>query len=187
MSLLKQKCGQAPDLSLVSIESERLKLVPVSRKYSRDIFREFTADITRYMVPAPVDHIDEIYAFIDTSREKMVVGDQLVMAILETETGQLSGVCAIHGKESGVSAELGIWLKKSSQGKNLGREAIMRLVQWARDNLVLSGLLYPVDRDNIPSRKIAESLGGIVVAEGQRTSLSGASLNEWVYRISIGE
>lgn len=117
----------------------------------------------------------------------MAVGDQLVMAILETETGQFSGVCAIHGKEPGVTAELGIWLKKSSQGKKLGREAIMRLVQWARANLVLSGLVYPVDRDNIPSRKIAESLGGIVVAEGQRTSLSDTSLNEQVYRIDAGE
>ncbi|HHJ15740.1 MAG TPA: N-acetyltransferase [Gammaproteobacteria bacterium] len=187
MCLLKQKCSQTQDLSIVEIESTRLKLVPVSRKFARDIFREFTADITRYMVPKPVDHIDEIYAFIDTSREKMAVGDQLVMAILETETGQFSGVCAIHGKEPGVTAELGIWLKKSSQGKKLGREAIMRLVQWARANLVLSGLVYPVDRDNIPSRKIAESLGGIVVAEGQRTSLSDTSLNEQVYRIDAGE
>ncbi len=105
----------------------------------------------------------------------------------KTETGQFSGVCAIHGKEPGVTAEFGIWLKKSSQGKKLGREAITRLVQWARANVVLSGLVYPVDRDNIPSRKIAESLGGIVVAEGQRTSLSGTSLNEQVYRIDAGE
>ena len=187
MSLLKQKCSQILDLSCVEIESTRLKLVPVSRKFARDIFREFTADITRYMVPRPVDHIDEIYAFIDTSKEKMVAGDQLVMAILETDTGQFSGVCAIHGKEPGVTAELGIWLKKSSQGKKLGREAITRLVQWARANLVLSCLIYPVDRDNVPSRKIAESLGGIVVAEGQRISLSGASLNEQIYRIYARE
>jgi len=186
MRLLKQKCGQTLDLSLVEIETERLKLVPVSRKFARDIFREFTADITRYMVPTPVDHIDEIYAFINTSREKMAVGDQLVMAILETQTGQFSGVCAIHGKEPGVTAELGIWLKKSSQGKKLGLEAITHLVQWARANLVLSNFIYPVDKNNIPSRKIAESLVGIVVTEGQRTSLSGANLNEWVYRINIG-
>ncbi|MGV6806720.1 MAG: GNAT family N-acetyltransferase [bacterium] len=187
MNLLKQKCGQTLDLSLVAIESKRLKLVPISRQYARDIFREFTAEITRYMVPKPVDHIEEIYAFIDTSREKMLVGDQLVMVILETVTGQFSGVCAVHGKEPGVSAELGIWLKKSAQGKKLGREAVTCLAQWARVNLLLSGLFYPVDRDNIPSRKIAESLGGVVVAKGQRTSLSGTRLNEWVYRINTGE
>ena len=113
----------------------------------------------------------------------MAVGDQLVMAILETETGQFSGVCAIHGKEPGVTAELGIWLKKSSQGKKLGREAITRLVQWARANLVLSYFIYPVDKNNIPSRKIAESLGGIVMDEGQRASLSGNRLDELVYKV----
>ncbi len=187
MSLLKQKSGQVLDLSLVEIESTRLKLVPVSRALAQDIFREFTADITRYMVPKPVDHINEIYAFIDTSIEKMIVRDQLVMAILEIETGQFSGVCAIHGKEPSVTAELGIWLRKGSQGKKLGREAIALLVQWARANLALSYLTYPVDKNNIPSRKIAESLGGVVVAEGQRESLSGTSLNELVYQIDAGE
>jgi len=107
------------------------------------------------------------------------------MAILDAETVQFSGVCAIHGKEQGETAELGVWVKKSAQGKKFGHEAVALLVQWAKDNLALSHLIYPVDKSNIPSRKIAESLGGIVVSEGQRESLSGNRLDELVYQIDM--
>jgi len=183
MSLLKQKNMQQPDLGSITLNSERLMLSPVSRAFVEDMFNEFTADITRYMMPKPAGNIDDICTFIDISREKMIAGDQLVMAILEAETVQFSGVCAIDGKEQGVTAELGVWLKKSAQGRKLGREAVALLVQWARDNLVLSHLTYPVDKNNLSSRKIAESLGGVVVSEGQRESQSGDRLDELVYQI----
>ncbi len=186
MGLLKQKSTQQSNLGSVILNSERLMLSPLSRAFAEDIFKEFTADITRYMVPEPAGHINDICTFIDISRKKMMAGDQLVMAILEAETVQFSGVCAINGKEQGVAAELGIWLKKSAQGKRLGREAVTLLVQWAKDNLTLSHLVYPVDKNNIPSRKIAESLGGVVVSEGQRKSLSGNHLDELVYQIDAG-
>lgn len=90
---------------------------------------------------------------------------------------------AIHGKVPDVTAELGIWLNKSSHGKKLGREAIALLVQWARANLVLSYFICPVDKNNIPNRKIAKFLGAVVMAEGRRASLSGNRLDELVYKI----
>lgn len=34
--------------------------------------------------------------------------------------------------------------------------------KWAQDNILFDYLLYPVNKDNIPSRKITESLGGVV-------------------------
>ncbi len=76
-------------------------LAPVSRAFSEDIFKEFTAHITRYIGPNP--------------------------------------------------AERGLWLKKSVQGKRLGRETIALLVQWEKYNLALSHLIYFVDKNNIPS------------------------------------
>ncbi|VAW98709.1 hypothetical protein MNBD_GAMMA19-1505 [hydrothermal vent metagenome] len=185
MGLLQQKNTQQENSGSVVLNSRRLMLAPVSRAFAEDIFKEFTADITRYMRPKPARHIDEICRFIDVSVEKMNAGDQLVMAILDAETVQFSGVCAIHGKEQGITAELGIWLKKSAQGKSLGREAIALLVQWAKYNLALSHLIYSVDKNNIPSRKIAESLGGVVVSEGQRKSQSDRHLDELVYQIDI--
>jgi len=50
MGLLKQKNTQQSDLGSVVLNSERLMLAPVSRAFAENIFKEFTADITRYMV-----------------------------------------------------------------------------------------------------------------------------------------
>jgi len=36
------------------------------------------------------------------------------------------------------------------------------LIDRANDNLEFDYMIYPVDKDNIPSRKIAESFGGVV-------------------------
>ncbi|MCF6255784.1 MAG: GNAT family N-acetyltransferase [Gammaproteobacteria bacterium] len=57
--------------------------------------------------------------------------------------------------------------------ESLGCEAIVLLVQWVRYTLALSHLVYSVDKNNIPSRKIAESLGGVVVSDGRQEPLSG--------------
>ncbi len=185
MALLQQKHTQPLSPGSVVLNSKRLMLTPVSRAFAEEIFKEFTADITRYIVPKPAGHINEICAFIDTSIEKMNAGDQRVMAILDADTVQFSGVCALYGKEQGITAELDIWLKKSAQGRGLGREAIALLVQWVKDNLMLSHLVYPVDKNNIPGWKLAESLGGVVVSESQRESLSGNRLNERVYQLPV--
>ena len=47
-------------------------------------------------------------------------------------------------------------------------------------------LIYPVDRANIPSRKIPESLGGIIFEEKKTKTMSGGVLDEVVYKISHG-
>jgi len=44
------------DLTGVEIETERLRLVPISMDYAEDIFAEFTDEVTKLMYPrAPVE------------------------------------------------------------------------------------------------------------------------------------
>lgn len=113
----------------------------------------------------------------------MRAGLELVLAITKANSGEFLGICAVHGTDDPQVAELGVWIKKSAHGKKVGREAVRYLAEWGRKNLLRSYFIYPVDRDNIPSRKIAESLGGIVLEERVRKSMSGATLNEIVYKI----
>ncbi|MEH2435865.1 MAG: GNAT family N-acetyltransferase [Nostoc sp.] len=79
--------------------------------------------------------------------------------------------------------ELGIWLKKSAHGHGFGREAIHVLKDWVDKNLEYNYLSYPVDKRNIPSRKIAESLRGKIFREFQQINKSGYLLDEVEYRI----
>ncbi len=108
----------------------------------------------------------------------------LVLVINDISTGEFLGVCGLHGKNNPKEPELGVWLKKSAHFQRYGREAIYYLVKWTQENIVLNYLTYPVDRDNIPSRKIAEYLGGEIFREEVKKSMSGAMLNEVSYKIT---
>ncbi|MBI2411985.1 MAG: GNAT family N-acetyltransferase [Deltaproteobacteria bacterium] len=185
MNPFKTKSAAPADFLATRIDGERIVLSPVSEEHAQDIFHEFTEDITRHMMPKPLSDMAHAYEFVDTCRKNMKAGLELVLAITKVDSGEFLGICAIHGNNDPQVPELGVWIKKSAHGKKLGKEAVRYLAEWAMKNLLFSYLIYPVDRDNIPSRKIAESLGGVVLEERVRKSMSGATLNEIVYKIEV--
>lgn len=171
------------NLKNVIIESERLKMVPTSEDYAEDIFREFTDEITRFMMPKTPQKIEETLEFIRTSKKAMEKGEELEVIILDKNTGEFIGHGGIRKLNTNTPV-LGIWIKKSSHGQKFGREAVKALKEWADKNLKYKYLEYPVDKRNIPSRKIAESLGGTIARELKKTNMAGNLLDEVEYRIS---
>jgi len=169
--------------SSVTITGERVRLVPISEQYSATIFNEFTDEITRFMVPATPTHIDQIHEFIRTSKNNMDNNSDLIFAILDSNSDEFLGVCGLHGKRSPNEPILGIWLKKKAHGNRYGQEAIKFLSEWAKNNLIFNYMVYPCDKDNIPSRKIAENLNGTIFRSGKVRSMSGRILNEIAYKI----
>jgi [ribosomal protein S5]-alanine N-acetyltransferase len=166
----------------VKILSQNLCLLPLSMKYKEEIFQEFTPEITTYMYPRPPKNISETEEFINQSIREMQEGSNLILVILKLDSQEFLGCTGIHNiydKNIGI----GIWLKKDAQGKGYGLETITALKRWADENLNYEYLLYDVDRENVPSRKIPETLGGKVFREYERTSLSGRILNILEYRI----
>jgi [ribosomal protein S5]-alanine N-acetyltransferase len=172
-----------PSLLSLTIESDRLLLVIISEKFAQNIFREFTDDITQYMLPSPAQDITETRNFIAESRRGIELGYNLQFAILAKPQGEFLGCCGLHGEDSVRTPELGIWIKKSAHGNGYGREAIHMLVNWALQHIDLDSFLYPVDRHNIASSKIPESLGGKIVEELITETLTGKILDKVVYQI----
>jgi ribosomal-protein-alanine N-acetyltransferase len=168
-------------LNLV-IESERLRLVAISEDYAETIFREFTAEITTFMFPKSPDEIEETLSYIRESRGHMANGEEFSAAILLKETGEYIGGGGLH-HINGETPELGIWIKKGAHGHGYGREAVGALARWAFENLSVRYLAYPVDRRNVASRKIPESLGGVIAAEYEYTNMSGRVLDLVQYHI----
>ncbi len=134
------------------------------------------------MFPKPPDVIDETLEFIRSARSKMQVGEDLPVVVLSRSTGEFLGCAGIHHLDT-ETPELGIWIKASAHGNKYGLEAVTALTGWARANLLFDYLMYPVDRRNVASRKIPESLGGLVEAEYEKTNASGAVLDTLEYRI----
>lgn len=173
------------DLRSLTIESPRLRLRAISDQYTGDIYRHFTADITRYMFPAPASEVSQTQAFVASALEGLDRGDDLHFVICRRDDDEFLGVCGLHGEGPAAEPELGIWLKKAAHGHRYGREAIAALRTWAREHIDFERLIYPVDRRNIPSRRIAEHLGGVVIDEKKVMSLGGLELDEVVYAIPL--
>ena len=170
------------DRLAVTIAGDRIQLVTISNQFEQDIFREFTDEITVFMLPSPAKAIEETRRFIAERRQAIQAGHNFQFAIL-SKAGEFLGCCGLHGGENVRTPELGIWLKKSAHGNGYGREAIHTLVDWARKNISIDYFIYPVDRRNIPSRKIPESLNGEIIKEIQKETPTGKRLDLVVYQI----
>ncbi len=171
------------DFRSLVIESDRVRLHAIAKDYTAEINRNFTPEITRYMMPAPPTDISETRAFVTSALQGLDRGDDLHFVICRRDNAEFIGVCGLHGQGPPAAPELGIWLKKAAHGNRYGREAIRALSEWAGEHLDFERLVYPVDRRNVPSRKIAESLGGTVIAEKKVLSFGGLELDEVVYGI----
>ena len=170
------------DLTTVIIESERLILQPISLHYAEIIFQEFNSEVTKYTYSKPAEHIGETLDFINKTLKNLKNQTDLVLTILNKNNEEFLGMCGIH-KIHTAKPKLGIWLKQQAQGNNFGKEVIYLLKNWADRNLNYEYCLYSADRNNIPSRKIPESLGGQVFREYQMINQRGNILNLLEYRI----
>ncbi len=141
------------------IEMERLLLVPISMEYRDEIFKEFSAEITVYMYPAPAKDISETEEWINFSLNGLREKSNLQLVILEKDSGEFLGCAGLHNVHTSTP-EMGIWLKKTAHGKGYGREAVTGVKKWADENIHYDYIIYPVADKNISSRKIPESLGG---------------------------
>ena len=87
-----------PDLLSLVIEGDRLKLLPISDRFARDIYQEFTDKVTTYMIPSPAKNIEETRNFIATSRRGMEAGYNLQFVVISKTTGEFFGNCGLHGE-----------------------------------------------------------------------------------------
>lgn len=169
------------NLLAVEITTSRLLLKPITLDYKEEIFSEFTEEITTYMYPRTPENIAETELFIRNSLEGLKNGKNLQLVVLSKSSKEFLGCTGLHNLDK--RPELGIWLKKSAHRQKYGLEAITAIKEWADKYLEYDYLLYPVDKENIASRRIPESLGGKVVRNYEKTNLSGKVLHLVEYRI----
>lgn len=166
----------------LNLIADRIKLIPIDVKYAKDICSHFTAEITRYMWPSAPKSQTEIDQHVLLRRNEMQAGENISLLVIKKDTEEFLGYVTLDQAKS-VTPELGLWLKKDAHGFGYGFEALNLLKTWAEKNLQYNCLKYPVDKQNIPSRKLAEKLGGRIEAEYIKKSESGNLLDEVEYRI----
>ncbi len=171
-------------ISLEELTTERLILKPIDASVAKDIFNNFTEEVTKYMVPSAPKHIDETLDFIQAMQKNRAELKDFVYSIHLKDNDEFIGGVGLHHLQSDIP-ELGIWTKVSAHGNKYGREAITALVELAK-KLAYHTVKYPVDCKNIASKKIPISLGGKLVKEHVMVKTpSGRVLDEEIYYIKI--
>jgi RimJ/RimL family protein N-acetyltransferase len=173
------------DIQLLDVEivTERLILRPIDLIDLEPIAREFDEEITRYMYPPPARSAMDVAPFIANSIEGLSNNTNLqLVANLAENSEQFVGCLGLH-RVNTPTPELGVWIAKGFHRQGLGLEAIEALCGWAADEIECDYLRYPVDRENLPSRRIPENLGGEIEDEYDRITPDGRTLNIVEYRI----
>ncbi len=172
------------DWDTFNLETPRLNLRPVTLADAAEIFAAFTPDISRYLYPKAPDRLEETQHFVRQAIQGHHQGRDLTLVIRQNSDQTFLGMTGIHALRT-PHPELGIWLKKSAQGLGFGRETIYALKDWIVENLDSEYIVYSVDRRNLPSRKLAEGLGGKIHRESQIMNLSGQILYSLEYHINL--
>ena len=174
--------GAESDLTGVELFANRLALRAFTPADAPEIFAAVSPTISRFMSwdpsPSPA-------AFAEVWRQwlpRMTAGTDLSLVIRLTSTDEFVGVAGIHHIGS-AEPEVGIWLKETAHGLGYGREAIGAIAKWAPAHIGATALIYPVAKQNRPSRGLAESLHGVIVGERNLRKSSGVVLDEVVYCI----
>ena len=156
----------------IIIQTDRLRLVPVSMEFVNEMYEELTDEIAKYLSFYPPESLDQEVKFVEKSRKDMKDKDAIVLSVLDKKTGEYLGNVSLNGIKK-KAPEMGIWIKKSAHGKRIGREAAIGLKDWAFKNLELDHIFYTMNVENMPSKKIAEALGGKFIKTEERNFPSG--------------
>lgn len=170
------------DLKNIIIDSPRLVQIPLSEKYKHDIFKSFTQEVAKFMYPKAHDDISETEGFIAMSRKGIEAGNNLQLVILKKSNNEFLGCSGLHDLDTDTP-ETGLWLKQSAHGFAYGKETIEAIYNWAKQNLKFTYIKYSVERENTPSIKIPEMLGGKVAREYKMKNMAGRIQDLLEYRI----
>lgn len=136
----------------------KLALERINLSYLEDVFLSFDSEVIKYLpLKTPPKEISITKKFIEDAQERFAREIDLNFVILKESN--FVGCCGIRGLNT-KRGDFGYWIKKSEQGKGIGKKVASYLIHWSFENYELEYIKYPVDKRNLPSIKIIESIGG---------------------------
>lgn len=163
-----------------AITCERLTLRPFCPADADEAFACITPALTRYLSFEPPATAADFEAVWRGWLDGIEAGTDFNFTLRQRETGGFLGLLGLHRAQQD-EPEIGIWIREDAQGRGYGREAVAALARWAAQRFAPHAFTYPVAEANTASRRIAQGLGGEIVAQQQRPKYAAV-----VYRIPAG-
>lgn len=149
-----------------TINSPRLHLRPFTPEDAGEAFAAITPGLTRYMAFDPPVSEQAFAAVWTTWLPTIADGTDVTFVIRLRTDDAFLGLAGLH-RTTDVEPELGIWIAEAMHGHGYGHEAVAAVRALASRRLDRAAFRYPVAEQNLPSRRLAESLGGVPVAREQ--------------------
>lgn len=147
----------------IDIATRRIALRPFRAADAAEVFDAITPTLTRFMAWEPPAGPDAFAAVWHAWLRAMDEGTDVHFVARRVRDGRFLGLVGLHAA-NGECPELGVWMREDEHGHGYGAEAVEAVVAWAAQALQPKGFAYPVAEQNAPSRRIAERLGGRIVA-----------------------
>tara|TARA_B100000614_G_C14253159_1_gene371697 strand:+ start:47 stop:565 length:519 start_codon:yes stop_codon:yes gene_type:complete len=157
--------------------SKGISLEPIAQEYLNDIFVNFTPQVIKHLpLLKPSGKIEDTQKFIDSAKEAIKNNINYSWVILKNQ--KFIGCCGIREINTDIG-DFGYWIKTEEQGKGIGKLIAKTVFDWSFKNCDIQKIKYPVDKRNIPSVKIIESLGGKIVSSYKTGQEDCLDVNEY--------
>ena len=163
------------------LETKNLILKPIEMSDAEAVFHFFNENVTKYMYPSPAKTIQDTYQFINHSMSLREQDKEIVWVARLKYDDTFVGCFGLHRKDT-KTPEVGLWIQEGLFGKKLGIEGMTEVINFTKEYVTFEYIIYPVDRRNISSRNIPETLGGILTKTYKKKTESGKELDTLEYR-----
>lgn len=147
--------------------TRRLKLRIYAPQDAKEIYSQITPTLTRFMAWEPPASYEEFLENKVLWEERFLQGTDYHFVARDIQSGSFIGIVGVH-KAASPTPEFGVWMSELVHGQGYGKEAVNAVFNCANSNLQADYFIYPVAELNLASRKIAETLGGMIVSSEQK-------------------
>ena len=168
------------------LETKDLILSKAKMSDLNDIFVNFWSqeDTAKYMLWKPCKNLDE--AKIALKNIIKFQQTRFAYFVREKSTGKAIGIAGIAEIEPGVFENCGIGLGRQFVGKGYGKQILMTLIDFAKNELKAKKMICSCFRENIPSARMQKSCGFVFShSENRLRAWDGKEFVEDYYELSF--
>ncbi|WP_075655343.1 GNAT family N-acetyltransferase [Pseudochrobactrum sp. B5] len=148
------------------IETTRMILRPFRAEDADEIWPCMTANLARYMRWEPPERAEDFEKIWRKWPMQFAEESNCIFIARKKVDHSFIGLFGMHSFKT-PTPRLGLWVREELHRQGFGPEGIVSVMNWARGDYSPDYFIYPVAEENIPSRKLVESLGGKAVTTEQ--------------------
>lgn len=143
------------------IETERLRLRPVTESDAREIFETFSdRDALQYYGMEPLRTEEEALELIAAFEKGFTTGSAIRWGIVRKEEDKLIGTCGFHNwSKSDRRTELGYELGRKYWHNGFMNEALMAIIHYGFNGMEFNRIAAVIRPENTSSRTLVKKLG----------------------------